>query len=128
MFFSAICVFANYQLSIIADLWIVSVLIFAIAWVFQFYGHHLEGKKPSFLKDLDTTIVLFESPHRLIKTLNQLKEALGERPVVVGRELTKLYEEIIRGNFSSTIDFFDSKKIKGEIVIMIGKNDDRIHF
>jgi len=71
---------------------------------------------------------LFESPHRLIKTLNQLKEALGERPVVVGRELTKLYEEIIRGNFSSTIDFFDSKKIKGEIVIMIGKNDDRIHF
>ena len=85
-------------------------------------------KKISFLKDLDTTIVLFESPHRLIKTLNQLKEALGERPVVVGRELTKLYEEIIRGNFSSTIDFFDSKKIKGEIVIMIGKNDDRIHF
>jgi len=85
-------------------------------------------KKISFLKNLDTTIVLFESPHRLIKTLNQLKEALGERPVVVGRELTKLYEEIIRGNFSSTIDFFDSKKIKGEIVIMIGKNDDRIHF
>ena len=85
-------------------------------------------KKISFLKDLENTIVLFESPHRLIKTLNQLKEALGERPVVVGRELTKLYEEIIRGNFSSTIKFFDSKKIKGEIVIMIGKNDDRIHF
>ena len=85
-------------------------------------------KKISFLKDLDTTIVLFESPHRLIKTLNQLKEVLGERPVFVGRELTKLYEEIIRGNFSSTIDFFDSKKIKGEIVIMIGKDDDRIHF
>ena len=85
-------------------------------------------KKISFLKDLENTIVLFESPHRLIKTLNQLKEALGERPVVVGRELTKLYEEIIRGNFSSTIDFFGSKKIKGEIVIMIGKNDDRIHF
>ena len=85
-------------------------------------------KKISFLKNLDTTIVLFESPHRLIKTLNQLKESLGERPVVVGRELTKLYEEIIRGNFSSTIDFFNLKKIKGEIVIMIGKNDDRIHF
>ena len=85
-------------------------------------------KKISFLKNLDTTIVLFESPHRLIKTLNQLKESLGERPVVVGRELTKLYEEIIRGNFSSTIDFFNLKKIKGEIVIMIGKNDDRIYF
>ena len=85
-------------------------------------------KKISSLENLDMTIVLFESPHRLIKTLNQLKEALGERPIVVARELTKLYEEIIRGNFSSTIDFFNLKKIKGEIVIMIGKNDDRINF
>ena len=85
-------------------------------------------KKISSLENLDMTIVLFESPHRLIKTLNQLKEALGERPIVVARELTKLYEEIIRGNFSSTIEFFEAKKIKGEIVIMIGKNDDRINF
>lgn len=85
-------------------------------------------KKISSLENLDMTIVLFESPHRLIKTLNQLKEALGERPIVVARELTKLYEEIIRGNFSSTIEFFETKKIKGEIVIMIGKNDDRINF
>ena len=85
-------------------------------------------KKISSLENLDMTIVLFESPHRLIKTLNQLKEALGERPIVVARELTKLYEEIIRGNFSSAIEFFEAKKIKGEIVIMIGKNDDRIHF
>jgi 16S rRNA (cytidine1402-2'-O)-methyltransferase len=85
-------------------------------------------KKISFLENVDTTLVLFESPHRLLKTLNQLKEALGERPIVVARELTKLYEEIIRGNFSSTIKYFEAKKIKGEIVIMIGKNDDRIHF
>ena len=85
-------------------------------------------KKISSLENLDMTIVLFESPHRLIKTLNQLKEALGERPIVVARELTKLYEEIIRGNFSSAVEFFEAKKIKGEIVIMIGKNDDRINF
>jgi len=85
-------------------------------------------KKISSLENLDMTIVLFESPHRLIKTLNQLKEVLGERPIVVARELTKLYEEIIRGNFSSAIEFFEAKKIKGEIVIMIGKNDDRINF
>lgn len=57
LFFSAFCVFANYQLSIIADLWIVSVVIFAIAWVFQFYGHHLEGKKPSFLKDIQFLLI-----------------------------------------------------------------------
>ena len=72
--------------------------------------------------------MLFESPHRLLKTLNQLKEVLGERPIVVARELTKLYEEIIRGNFENSIKYFEAKKIKGEIVIMIGKNDDRIHF
>ena len=85
-------------------------------------------KKISSLENLDTTLVLFESPHRLLKTLNQLKEVLGERPIVVARELTKLYEEIIRGNFESAIKYFEAKKIKGEIVIMIGKNDDRIHF
>jgi 16S rRNA (cytidine1402-2'-O)-methyltransferase len=85
-------------------------------------------KKISSLEKLDTTLVLFESPHRLLKTLNQLKEVLGERPIVVARELTKLYEEIIRGNFETAIKYFEAKKIKGEIVIMIGKNDDRIHF
>jgi|TARA_B110000438_G_scaffold162650_1_gene155795 16S rRNA (cytidine1402-2'-O)-methyltransferase len=85
-------------------------------------------KKISSLETIDTTIVLFESPHRLIKTLVQLKEALGERPVVVARELTKLYEEIIRGNFSSAIEFFESKKVKGELVIIIGKNHDKIYF
>jgi 16S rRNA (cytidine1402-2'-O)-methyltransferase len=85
-------------------------------------------KKISSLEKLDTTLVLFESPHRLLKTLNQLKEMLGERPIVVARELTKLYEEIIRGNFETAIKYFEAKKIKGEIVIMIGKNDDRIHF
>ena len=57
LFFSAICVFINYQIAIIANLWVVSVVIFAIAWVFQFYGHHLEGKKPSFLKDIQFLLI-----------------------------------------------------------------------
>lgn len=85
-------------------------------------------KKIQDLSHLDNTIILFESPYRLVKTLTQLLESLGDRSVVVGRELTKLYEEIIRGNFSSAVEFFEAKKIKGEIVIMIGKNDDRINF
>jgi 16S rRNA (cytidine1402-2'-O)-methyltransferase len=63
-----------------------------------------------------------------MKTLIQLKETLGERPVVIARELTKLYEEIIRGNFSSAIEFFELKKIKGELVIIIGRNHDKIYF
>ena len=85
-------------------------------------------KKISFLKSLENTIIIFESPHRLPKTLRELHDELGERPIIVARELTKLYEEIIRGNFNSVIEFFESKKIKGEIVIIIGKDDDRIYF
>ena len=85
-------------------------------------------KKISFLKSLDNAIIIFESPHRLLKTLKELHDELGERPVVVARELTKLYEEIARGTFQSVIEYFELKKVKGEIVIIIGKNDDRIYF
>ena len=85
-------------------------------------------KKIEELLNVDNTIILFESPFRLEKTLNQLKEYLGNRSVVVGRELTKLYEEIIRGNLEDVIKYFSKSKVKGEIVIMIGKDDDRINF
>ena len=85
-------------------------------------------KKIKELLKVDNTIILFESPFRLEKTLNQLKEYLGNRSVVVGRELTKLYEEIIRGNLEDVIEYFSKSKVKGEIVIMIGKDDDRINF
>ena len=77
-------------------------------------------KKIKELLNVDNTIILFESPFRLEKTLNQLKEYLGNRSVVVGRELTKLYEEIIRGNLEDVIKYFSKSKVKGEIVIMIG--------
>ena len=85
-------------------------------------------KKINQLQALDNTIILFESPYRLEKTLNQLLEHLGNRTVVVGRELTKLYEEVIRGNLKDIIVHFSKSKIKGEIVVMIGKDDDRINF
>jgi len=85
-------------------------------------------KKINQLQALDNTIILFESPFRLEKTLNQLLEHLGNRTVVIGRELTKLYEEVIRGNLKDVIAHFSESKIKGEIVIMIGKDDDRINF
>ena len=99
---------------------------------FTFYGF-LPQKKGRLKKIQDlihfnNTIILFESPYRLEKTLKQLLENLGDRPVVVGRELTKLYEEIIRGNLSEVLEYFSKSKVKGEIVIMIGKKDDRIHF
>lgn len=85
-------------------------------------------KKIEQLSEINNTIILFESPHRLLKTLNQLFEILGNRQVAIGRELTKLYEEIIRGNLKDVTQEFSKKSVKGEIVIMIGKNDDRINF
>ena len=85
-------------------------------------------KKIEQLSEINNTIILFESPHRLLKTLNQLFEILGNRQVAIGRELTKLYEEIIRGNLKEVIQRISDKSLKGEIVIMIGKNDDRINF
>ena len=85
-------------------------------------------KKIEQLKNIENTVILFESPYRLEKTLNQLLEHLGNRSVVVGRELTKLYEEVIRGNLTDVIKYFSKSKVKGEIVIMIGKDDDRINF
>ena len=76
-------------------------------------------KKIEQLNNIENTVILFESPYRLEKTLNQLLDNLGNRPVVVGRELTKLYEEVIRGNLSEVIKYFSKSKVKGEIVIMI---------
>ena len=71
---------------------------------------------------LNTTLVFYESPHRLIKTLTQLAEYFGpERPAAVSRELSKLHEENARGTLAELIKHFESKTIKGEIVIVVGQ-------
>lgn len=67
------------------------------------------------------TIILYESPHKLLKTLTQLVEYFGaDRPVSVSRELTKLYEETIRGTAAEVLEHYTQKPPKGEIVIIIG--------
>ena len=58
----------------------------------------------------EATIIYYESPSRLLRTLKQLRETLGDRPAVVARELTKLYEEIKRGTLSELYSYFDKKK------------------
>ncbi|MBW1297460.1 DUF962 domain-containing protein [Aquimarina litoralis] len=57
LIFSAFCIIANYYISLYAPLWMVSLGIFVAAWLGQFYGHKLEGKKPSFLKDLQFLLI-----------------------------------------------------------------------
>ena len=72
------------------------------------------------LKAEERTIVLYESPHRLLKTLSSLIEIFGnDRKVSVSRELTKIYEETKRGTVKEVLDYFSRAKIKGEFVIVI---------
>ena len=68
----------------------------------------------------DKTTILFESPHRLKKLLNELREHLGgEREIKVSRELTKIFEEHIGSNINEVIDYFERKEVLGEITIVI---------
>lgn len=72
------------------------------------------------LQEETKTMVLYESPYRLVKTLEELKNNLGaERRASVSRELTKIYEENKRGTLQELIDYFSLKTVKGEIVIVV---------
>ena len=72
------------------------------------------------IKNSTKTIIVYEAPHKLKKTLIDLKEFIGDRKVVLARELTKIHEEYIRENIDSLID--RSEDIKGEIVLIIEGN------
>jgi len=65
------------------------------------------------------TIIIYESPRRLLKTLEELLQYCGDRKVSLARELTKLHEEFIRGELSEVIEKLKQKKIKGEITIVM---------
>lgn len=98
---------------------------------FVFEGFLPKGKaRQKYLKTLEKeerTIILYESPHRLLKTLRDIHDILGNRRIVVGRELTKLHEEIARGTAQEIISAFENKKIKGEITIIIEGVDSGAH-
>jgi len=73
-----------------------------------------------FLSDETRTMVFYESPHKLIKTLSHFVEYFGaDRLVSVSRELTKLYEETIRGTTAEVLQYYTDKPPKGEIVIVV---------
>jgi len=80
-------------------------------------------KEFELVSDREETIIYYESPYRITKTLSAIKEILGEdRKVVVARELTKLHEEIFRGTVNEVLEILLHRgKIKGEIVLMIAK-------
>lgn len=71
------------------------------------------------LKDETRTIVLYESPHHLLKTLKDLLGTLGDRSVTVCRELTKIHEEIIKTTLSDVINFYEDNEPRGEYVLVL---------
>lgn len=75
----------------------------------------------------ERSIVIFESPHRVIRTLQDIEEYLGVREVAVCREITKIYEEIIRGTTTELIDKLKDKTIKGEVVMIVKERESNKH-
>ena len=79
------------------------------------------------VKNIRDTIILYEAPHRLVNTLNYIKDNIGDRKIAICRELTKLHEEIYRGKISEAIEFFSEVRPRGEFVLVIeGKSDEDI--
>jgi 16S rRNA (cytidine1402-2'-O)-methyltransferase len=71
------------------------------------------------LRSESATLVCYEAPHRLIDALNDIGQILGDREIVVAREVTKIYEEFLRGKVSEVIDRLAEREIKGEITIVV---------
>ena len=90
-------------------------------FVFEGFLPRKKGRKRLIeeLAEEKRTIVLFESPHRIEKTLIELNKTLGNRPAVLARELTKVYEEVIRGTLQDLASIAGERKLKGEITLVI---------
>ena len=91
-------------------------------FVFEGFLPHKKGRQTRWkiLAEEERTIVLYESPHRLVKCLGQIGEFMGEdRQVCVAREITKIYEEYKRGTTMEVMKHYEEHPPKGEIVIVI---------
>ena len=91
-------------------------------FIFEGFLPHKKGRQTKIrqIADYPYTTILYESPFRLVKTLQQLMEVMGpDRQVSVARELTKIHEENVRGSLAEVIQYFEQKDVKGEIVIVV---------
>ena len=91
-------------------------------FVFEGFLPHKKGRQTRLkaLAEENRTMVFYESPHRLLKTLSQLAEVMGEeRQASVSREISKVYEETIRGSLAEIVSHFSNNLIKGEFVIVV---------
>ena len=91
-------------------------------FVFEGFLPVKKGRKQrlTFLKEEKRTMVFYESPHKIIKTLNDFIIYFGEnRNISVSREITKIFEETKRGNIIEVLSYFEQKKPKGEFVVVV---------
>lgn len=91
---------------------------------FSFEGFLSTAKKSRFehLNELKTekrTMVFFEAPHKLLRTLNDMLDVFGDRRITISREMTKIYEEVMRFSFSEAIAHFEAVSPRGEFVLVI---------
>lgn len=94
---------------------------------FSFEGFLSVTKKQRFahleeVKDLKHTLIFYEAPHKLKKTLNDMLQILGDRRVSLCREMTKIHEEVLRGRISELISYYENTNPKGEFVIVVEGN------
>jgi 16S rRNA (cytidine1402-2'-O)-methyltransferase len=92
------------------------------AFVFRGFLPHKTKKRRDLLEELADareTLVFYESPHRISETLKDIYEVLGDRKIVLTRELTKIYEEVLRGKVSEIQLQIGERKLKGEITLVI---------
>ena len=92
-------------------------------FTFQGFLSPKSGKRKRQLTQLaneERTLILFESPHRICRFLEDALDIMGEREIVIARELTKRYEEVFRGNFTEALEKFCSTEPRGEFTIVIG--------
>ncbi len=91
-------------------------------FVFEgFLPRRIKERKRYFksIENEERTIIFYEAPHRLKRTLKDMLEIWGDRKIVIARELTKMYEEIIRGKLSRVLSEINTKDIKGEITLVV---------
>ena len=92
------------------------------AFVFEGFLPAKKTARQKKLRELSTerrTLILFEAPHRLTSTLRDIAEVLGDRKIVLTRELTKVFEEVIRGRVSEVIAKIEGRRLKGEMTLLM---------
>ncbi len=75
------------------------------------------------IRIIRVTVIVFEAPHKLVKTLQEMREVFGDIEIVIARELTKIHEEVRRERISDSLEHFKKKELRGEFVVLINAGE-----